>query len=265
MKKDINNIPVFLKELFILTPFQHLLGTLFLRVLNSLHVEGREILKQLPARNVLFVSNHQTYFMEGIALMVVFDHSRQPVLHWCGKATTGNCYYIAAVETVQMKGWKQRVIGWGGAVTVTRTWKKPNRDSDANKSVEDSGKQIEKDQEKIIRAIDDGWVILFPQGTTTPYSKGRKGTAHIIKMAKCTVVPVVVEGFSDAFHKSKLCRPIKLRTPLKIKFKPPLDIDYSDSEEAILSQVMDAIEQSDRYSGACGDSGDQARDFPPVR
>ena len=31
------------------------------------------------------------------------------------------------------------------------------------------------------KALDDGWVITFPQGTTTPFKPIRKGTAHIIK------------------------------------------------------------------------------------
>ena len=253
MKRDVNDLPVFIKELFILTPFQHLLGTLFINVLNKLKVEGREILKQLPHENVLFVSNHQTYFMEGIALMVEFDRTRQPVLHWCWKARTGNCYYIVAIETAQKKGWVHRIIEWGGAVTVTRTWRKADQDLDA---VEVSVEQVEKDQEKVIRAIHDGWVITFPQGTTTPFSKGRKGTARIIKQAKCIVVPVVVDGFSKAFDKSKACRPIKLRTTLKIRFKTPMEINYDDSEEAILNQIMEAIEQSDRFLPLSDDSVD---------
>jgi len=244
MKRDVNNIPVFIKELFILAPFQHLMGTIFLKVLNRLKVDGREILKQLPDKNVLFVSNHQTYFMEGIALMVVFDHTRQPVKHWFWKASTGNCYYIVALETAQKKGLVHRIIEWGGAVTVTRTWKKSDQDRE---DCEISKENIEKDQSKVIRAINDGWVITFPQGTTTPFTRGRKGTAHIIKKAKCVVVPVVVDGFSEAFHRSKPCRPVKLRSELKMTFKKPIEINYDDTEEEILNQIMDAIEQSDKF------------------
>lgn len=244
MKKDVNDIPVFVKELFILTPFQHLLGTFFLKVLNKLKVEGCEVLKQLPDENVLFVSNHQTYFMEGIALMVEFDHIRRPVKHWCWKAGTGNCYYIVALETAKIKGWIHRVFEWGGAVTVNRTWKRADRQLGA---CEVSIEQVERDQRKVISALKDGWVITFPQGTTTPFSRGRKGTARIIKESKCTVVPVVVDGFSKAFHKSKPCWPLRLNTCLKIRFNTPMDINYDDSEETIINQIMDAIEQSDKF------------------
>ena len=106
---------------------------------------------------------------------------------------------------------------------------------------------VKKDQEKIIRAIHDGWVITFPQGTTDPGAKGRKGTAHIIKQSRCIVVPVVVDGFSKAFYKSKICRPIKLFTGLSIRFKPPMNINFNDPAETIIEQIMDAIEQTGKY------------------
>ncbi len=244
MKKDVNGLPVIIKEIFILTPFQHILGTLFLNIVNRLKVEGGEILKALPQSNVLFVSNHQTYFMEGIALMTEFDHIRRPFLHWFWKAKTGHCYYIVALETAQMKGALHRIIEWGGAVTVNRTWKKGEDTFDSTDLQVD---QILQDQKKVADAIQDGWVITFPQGTTTPFTKGRKGTARIIKNSKCIVVPVVVDGFSEAFHKSKPCKPLKPGTRLSIRIKPPLTINYDDSEDAILAQVMDAIEQSERF------------------
>jgi 1-acyl-sn-glycerol-3-phosphate acyltransferase len=244
MKRDVNNIPVFIKELLVQTPLQFLMAAPFLRVLNRMKVEGRENLKHLPYNNVLFVSNHQTFYMEGIALMDEFNRIRQPFLHWFWKSAIGNCYYIVAVETADTKGLMHRVIEWAGAVTVTRTWRKGDRDLESG---EVSIEQVKKDQEKIIRAIKDGWVQTFPQGTTDPWARGRKGTAYIIKQAKCIVIPVVIDGFSKAFYKSRLCWPIRLRTKLSIRFKPPLDINYDDTPEAILDQIMDAIEQSERF------------------
>ena len=34
------------------------------RGFNELHIEGSEIIKSLPDKNVLFISNHQTYFAD---------------------------------------------------------------------------------------------------------------------------------------------------------------------------------------------------------
>ena len=244
MKRDINNIPILIKELLIHTPVHHLIGTLFLRVLNRLEVEGRENLSKLPLRNVLFVSNHQTFYMEGIALMTEFNRIRQPILNWFWKAATGHCYYVVAVETAKIIGWSSRMIEWAGAVPVTRTWRRGDRTLQRSEVTMES---VRKDQEKVVRAIHDGWVITFPQGTITPFLKGRKGTAYIIKEARCTVVPVVIDGFAKAFSTEKLCRPARLRSRLKIRFKAPMDINYDDPAEVIIDQVMDAIEQSERF------------------
>lgn len=244
MKRDVNNIPVFFKELFIQTPIHHFIGTLFLHILNRLEVSGREHLRNLPPENVLFVSNHQTFYMEGIALMTEFNRAKHPLLNWFWKAATGHCYYIVAIETAKIKGLSRRMIEWAGAVSVTRTWRRGDRTLRRDEVTMD---QVRHDQEKVVSAIYDGWVITFPQGTITPYLKGRKGTAHIIKEAKCIVVPVVIDGFSKAFREEKLCRPHKLGSRLIMKFKPPMEINYDDPAEVIIDQIMDAIEQSERF------------------
>ena len=53
----------------------------------------------------------------------------------------------------------------------------------------------------ISMALKDGWVITFPQGTTTPFKPLRKGTAHLIKQCKPLVVPIVIDGFRRSFDK----------------------------------------------------------------
>ena len=40
---------------------------------NELYIEGSEILKDLPDTNVLFVSNHQTYFADVVSMFHVFN------------------------------------------------------------------------------------------------------------------------------------------------------------------------------------------------
>jgi len=102
------------------------------------------------------------------------------------------------------------------------------------------------DTQKIDQALSKSWVITFPQGTTKPFAPGRKGTAYIIKNNQPIVVPVVINGFWRAFTKKGLTFK-KVGTTLTIRFKPPMVIDYSAPVEEILSQVMDAIEQSKDY------------------
>ena len=92
-------------------------------------------------------------------------------------------------------------------------------------------------------ALNDGWVITFPQGTTKPFNPIRRGTAHIIKTYKPVVIPIVIDGFRRSFDKKGLL--IKKRGVLQtMVIKKPLQIDYeNDSFDDIVTQIEYAIEQ----------------------
>ena len=103
-----------------------------------------------------------------------------------------NMYYIAAKETMQ-DGLLPKILAYVGSVSIERTWR--SKGKDVNRQVKMS------DISNIKKALDDGWVITFPQGTTTPFKPIRKGTAHIIKHYKPVVVPIVIDGFRRSFDK----------------------------------------------------------------
>jgi len=134
--------------------------------------------------------------------------------------------------------WLSRLFKLGGALTVKRTWRVEGQDVQRDRDLVDT--------QKIDQALGKSWVITFPQGTTKPFAPGRKGTAHIIKNNRPIVVPVVINGFWRAFTKKGLTFK-KVGTPLSVRFKAPLEIDYTATVDEILSQVMDAIEQSKDY------------------
>ncbi|HYE56323.1 MAG TPA: lysophospholipid acyltransferase family protein [Chitinophagaceae bacterium] len=213
-----------------------------LMIVNKLKINGTEHLEKLPKSNVLFVSNHQTYFADVITFLHIFcavkwrKRNRLGVPYYLLNPFT-NVYYVAAEET--MKGsWISRLFTLAGALTVKRTWKKDG--TEVRRGLDPS------DTRKIARALSDSWVITFPQGTTKPFAPGRKGTAYIIKQNKPVVVPVVINGFWRAFNKKGL-KFKKKGSLLTVTFKKPLQIDYDAPTEQILQQVMDAIEQSKRY------------------
>ena len=106
-----------------------------------------------------------------------------------------NIYFIAAKETMQ-SGWLPKIFSYAGAVSVQRTWRLRNKNINRNLNL--------NDVDNISKALNDGWVVTFPQGTTTSWAPVRKGTAHIIKKNKPIVVPVVINGFRDAFDKKGL-------------------------------------------------------------
>ncbi len=103
--------------------------------------------------------------------------------------------YVAAEETMR-KNWLSKLLTAGGAITVQRTWTKNSNEK--RRGLDPS------DTRNILRALEKNWVIQFPQGTTTPFAPGRKGTAHMIKMNKPIVIPVIIDGFSTAFDKKGL-------------------------------------------------------------
>lgn len=206
---------------------------------NKLKISGTEHIKNLPRKNVLFVSNHQTYFADVITFLHIFcavkwrKENKLGVPYYLLNPFT-NVYYVAAEETMQAT-WISRLFTMAGAITVKRTWRPEG--TETRKGLDPS------DTRKIARALENNWIITFPQGTTKPFAPGRKGTALIIKMTKPIVVPVVINGFWRAFDKKGL-RFKKKGTLLTVRIKEPMQLDYEASTEEILDQLMDAIEQS---------------------
>ena len=192
-----------------------------LAIINKLKISGTEHLKGLPRKNVLFVSNHQTYFADIITFLHIFcavkwgKKNRQGIPYYLLNPFT-NVYYVAAEETMK-SSWLSRLFAMAGALTVKRTWQKEG--TEVRKSLDPS------DTRKIQRALEKNWVITFPQGTTKPFAPGRKGTAFIIKQNKPIVIPVVISGFWRAFNKKGL-KFKKKGSLLSVKFKEPLTIDY---------------------------------------
>ncbi len=210
---------------------------------NKLQIEGSEIIKNLPDTNVLFVSNHQTYFADVVAMFHVFnaslsgraDNIKNIGYLWNPKL---NIYFVAAKETMQ-SGLLPKILAYAGSVSIERTWRA--KGEEVNRQVKMS------DVSNITKALDDGWVITFPQGTTKPWRPIRRGTAHIIKKNKPLVVPIVIDGFRRSFDKKGIR--IKKRGILQsMEIKEPLEIDYeNDTIPEIVEKLEYAIEQHSSF------------------
>ncbi len=213
-----------------------------LMMFNKLEISGTEHISNLPKKNVLFVSNHQTYFADVITFLHIFcavkwgKENRLGIPYYLLNPFT-HVNYVAAEETMK-DSWISRLFAMAGALTVKRTWRSEGQEVRRNLDPSDT--------RKIQRALADNWVITFPQGTTKPFAPGRKGTAYIIKENRPVVIPVVISGFWRAFNKKGL-KFKKKGSMLSVTFKEPLNIDYDASTESILDTVMNAIEQSKDY------------------
>ena len=202
-------------------------------IVNKTKVEGANYLLKLPKTNVLFISNHQTYYADVIVLYHIFCSVK-----WRFKninfplyllVPRVNSYYIAAEETMKESGLLPKIFSYAGAVTVKRSWRY-------------KGEQVQrgadfKAPQKIEKALDFGWVITFPQGTTSPQAPIQKGSASIIKAFNPLVVPVEIDGFRKAFGKKGL----QLRekgVQLSVKFKEPKRF----SEDATIAEIHAFLE-----------------------
>ena len=234
MKKNIFGQTIFLKRLII-----GFVGLITHKTFRSkrFEIKGSKNLVNLPSTNVLFVSNHQTYFYDVIAMLHVFNSSVKGRIDSLKKpkyliSPKTNLYYIASLETMK-KSIITKLLTYAGAVLVQRSWR-------------DSGESVSRDirsedPDKIKLALKDGWVITFPRGTTDNSKPIRKGTAHIIKNNDPLIVPINLIGFKDVFQRNGL-KVINRKKFFSIEIMKPLQIDMTKkSIEEITTELEKLI------------------------
>lgn len=204
-----------------------------LNVYNKTKVTGTEYLDDLPTQGVLFLPNHQTYFMDVVCLYHIFfsvkwgfrNSLNYPIYLL---APRSNLFYVAASETMKNDGLLPRVLAFAGAILVNRSWRAEGKD--VKREVDLAA------VEKIGKGLKFGWVVSFPQGTTRALAPLRKGTAHLIKGENPIVVPVRINGFRRAFDKKGLLMR-KRNTTLTVEFREPIRFDESATAEEILERL----------------------------
>lgn len=205
---------------------------------NRLKMEGTHHLLNLPNTNVFFISNHQTYFADVITFYHIFCNAKwgmkRRLIPFYLFAPRARTFYVAARETMKA-GFLPKMFSLAGAILVDRSWRA--KGENVKRDVDSSaGDQISK-------GLKFGWVISFPQGTTSPYAPVRKGTAHIIKENNPIVVPVVIDGFRRAFNKTGLSYK-KRDTTLRVRFKAPIYFNKNQELEEIVEIVTQILEQT---------------------
>lgn len=141
-----------------------------LAVANQLKVEGAEYLEKLPNQNVYFISNHQTYFADVIAFYHIFCSVkwgfRNRVLPVALFAPRARTFYVAASETMK-EGFIPKIFSLAGAILVERSWRA--KGENVKRTLDTSA------GDNVAKGLKFGWVVSFPQGTTSPYAPIRKG------------------------------------------------------------------------------------------
>ena len=233
MKKNIFGQYLLIKRALIRT-----IGVITHRTFNNkrFDIKGTSLLSEIPNNNVLFISNHQTYFYDVIAMLHVFNasvngrrDSLKNILYLLKPKS--NIYFIAALETMKAS-LITKILSYAGSILIKRTWREAGKEINRNIRGEDF--------KNIIKALNDGWVITFPRGTTDNSKRVRSGTAHIIKAANPIVIPVNIDGFGEVFGKNSLKIKNKNKS-FSIKFGNPLNFDDNQSIESITSQIEKII------------------------
>jgi 1-acyl-sn-glycerol-3-phosphate acyltransferase len=180
----------------------------YFRWLNSVKAEGDEVLETLPRKNVIFLSNHQTYFTEAIAFYDLLY-----IVHGMPYENP-HLRFSAASETMK-KNLITNVLTYAGGVTFRRSFREAGRDVNRPVDLEGIG--------KIEEAIATGWLLHFPTGTTQKHAPIRPGMAQLLHRTKPIAVPMRVDGFQSLLlHKQFPGRTGKNAT---IRFFPPMDLD----------------------------------------
>ncbi len=180
----------------------------YFRLLNRVHATGDAILDTLPRKNVVFLSNHQTYFMEAIAFFdLVYVKHALPLENPFTR-------FSAATETMQ-KNLAMRLFTKAGAVTFRRSFREGGRD--VKRSVDLEGVA------KVEEAIANGWLLHFPAGTTQKGAPLRPGVAQLLHRTKATAVPVRVDGFRRLLLYRQI--PGKVLRKCHLTLHPPMDLD----------------------------------------
>jgi len=207
----------------------------YLAILNDIQVEGDDFLKDLPRRNVVFLANHQTYFLEALAFfdLVYVRHQfplEDPVLR-----------FSAAEETMK-KNLLTKLMTLAGGVTFRRSFREGG--VDVQRPVDLDGVA------RVEEAIHDGWLLHFPAGTTKKGAPLRAGVSRLLHTTQAVALPLRVDGFRDLLLHKQV--PGKLFKRCSLKIYPPLDLDgfyarpyHKEAGARLLRHLEDVIGDGD--------------------
>lgn len=214
-------------------------------IINQMKVTGAEHLQKLPRNNVIFISNHQTYFADVIAMFHIFcgvkwrfKNINLPIYLLMPRV---HSYYVAAEETMKQGGLLPKVLAYAGAVTVRRSWR--SNGENVQRGVDKSA------PDKIRKALEDGWLVNFPQGTTRAGAPVRRGAASLIRALDPIVVPVEIDGFRRAFDKKGFFFK-KRGVKLSIRFHEPVQFGENASTDEIYAFLESHVMRNIKYREA---------------
>jgi len=202
----------------------------YFAILNDVHVEGDEVLKELPRKNVVFLANHQTYFLEAIAFFdLVYVRHQMPL--------ESPIVRFSAAEETMKQNLLTKLMTLAGGVTFKRSFREGG--ADVRRAVDLEGVA------RVEEAIQDGWLLHFPTGTTKKGAPLRSAVTRLLHNTKAVALPVRVEGFRELLLHKQVPGKLFKQCSLKIHRPLPLDEFYARPyEKAAGTRVLRMLEQA---------------------
>ena len=202
----------------------------YFAILNDVQVEGDEVLKELPRQNVVFLANHQTYFLEAIAFFdLVYVRHQMPL--------ESPIVRFSAAEETMKQNLLTKLMTLAGGVTFKRSFREGG--ADVRRAVDLEGVA------RVEEAIQDGWLLHFPTGTTKKGAPLRSAVTRLLHNTKAVALPVRVEGFRELLLHKQVPGKLFKQCSLKIHRPLPLDEFYARPyEKAAGTRVLRMLEQA---------------------
>ena len=202
----------------------------YFAILNDVHVEGDEVLKELPRRNVVFLANHQTYFLEAIAFFdLVYVRHQMPL--------ESPIVRFSAAEETMKQNLLTKLMTLAGGVTFRRSFREAGED--VRRAVDLEGVA------RVEEAIQDGWLLHFPAGTTQKGAPLRGGVTRLLHNTKAVALPLRVEGFRELLLHKQVPGKLFKQCSLKIMKPLPLEEFYAGPyEKAAGTRVLRMLEEA---------------------
>jgi 1-acyl-sn-glycerol-3-phosphate acyltransferase len=196
----------------------------YFAILNDVHVEGDEVLKDLPRPNVVFLA------LEAIAFFdLVYVRHQLPL--------ESPIVRFSAAEETMKRNLLTKLMTIAGGVTFRRSFREAGED--VRRAVDMDGVA------RVEEAIQDGWLLHFPAGTTKKGAPLRGGVTRLLHNTKAVALPMRVEGFRELLLHKQV--PGKLFKQCSLKIHPPLPLDefYAQPyQKAAGTRVLRMLEET---------------------
>jgi 1-acyl-sn-glycerol-3-phosphate acyltransferase len=202
----------------------------YLAILNDVQVEGDEVLHTLPRRNVVFLSNHQTYFLEALAFFdLVYVRHQFPL--------ESPLVRFSAAEETMKKNLLTKLMTLAGGVTFRRSFREGGED--VRRPVDLEGVA------RVEEAIRDGWLLHFPAGTTKKGAPLRSGVMRLLHHVQPVAVPLRVDGFRELLLHKQVPGKLFKQCSLKIHEALPLEEFYAQPyQKAHAARLLRVLEET---------------------